>query len=62
LFGIRLSDPVNEKVRVVDFLVALVIMINHQLTNSPRGRSILRKIPQQLLRFYLYALKGLQIW
>lgn len=62
LFGIRLSDPVNEKVRVVDFLVALVIMINHQLTNSPRGRAILRVIPQRILRLYLYALKGLQIW
>lgn len=62
LFGIKLSDPVNEKVRVVDYLVAMVIIFNFHLTSSPRGRALVRKIPKPVLKGYLYFLKGLQIW
>ena len=62
LFGIKLSDPVNERVRAIDFLVAVVIMFNYNLTATARGRAILRRIPKPILKIYLYFIKGLQIW
>lgn len=62
LFGIKLSDPVKEKVRGVDFLVAVVIMFNYRLTASAKGRGFLSKVPKPILKLYLYFLKGLQIW
>jgi coenzyme F420 hydrogenase subunit beta len=62
LFGIKLSEPVSEKVRLVDLLVAVVIILNYRLTISTRGRALLRKIPKPILKIYLYLFKGLQIW
>lgn len=60
--GIKLSDPVDEKIRLVDFLVALVILFNYRLTASYRGREILQKLPRPVIKLYLYFLKGLEIW
>ena len=60
--GIKISDPVEEKIRMVDFLVALVLVFNYRLTTSYRGREMLQKLPKPVLKLYLYFLKGLQIW
>lgn len=60
--GIKLSDPVDEKIRLVDFLVALVLMFNYRLTTSSRGREALHRLPKPVIKLYLYFLKGLEIW
>jgi coenzyme F420-reducing hydrogenase beta subunit len=62
LLGIKLNPPAEEKVRVIDFLVAYVILFNYRLTTTQRGRAFLRKLPKPVIMFYLYFLKGLEIW
>jgi coenzyme F420-reducing hydrogenase beta subunit len=62
LLGIKITPPIEEKVRVVDFLVAYVILFNYRMTTTPQGRALLRKVPKQAILFYLYFLKGLEIW
>ena len=60
--GLKVSEPVDEKVRVIDFLVAIVIIFNYRLTTSYRGRALLEKLPKPVIKIYLYFLKGLEIW
>lgn len=62
LLGLKISGRVEDKVRLVDFLVALVVIINYKFTTTQLGRAALERIPKPLLKIYLYFLKGLEIW
>ena len=61
LLGIKISDPVHERVRPIDFLVALFILINFRITSNTRGRTVLRRLPKPLIKLYLYFLKALEV-
>jgi coenzyme F420-reducing hydrogenase beta subunit len=61
LLGLKVSDPVHERVRLIDFLIAIVILFNYRLTTTPRGRLLVGSVPKQLIKLYLYALKALEI-
>ena len=58
---INVSDPVHERVRLVDFLVAFIILINFRVTSFSKGRSILRRLPKPVIKLYLYFLKALEV-
>jgi len=62
LFGLPLTEPVKERVRLVDYLLALVILFNYRLTSTANGRMLVGRIPKQAIKLYLYFLKALQVW
>jgi coenzyme F420-reducing hydrogenase beta subunit len=61
LLGINISDPVHERVRLVDFLIAYIILLNYRWTTTIRGRLEVERIPKFLIKLYLYALKALEV-
>ena len=61
LWGVKVSDPVNERVRLVDYLVAAVILFNYRWTSTPKGRVLVGRLPRPLIKLYLYALKALEV-
>lgn len=61
LLGITLSDTVHEHVRVVDFMIAYVTMLNYRWTTTVRGRLMVSRIPKLLIKLYVYALKALEV-
>ena len=61
LFKMNIADPVNDKVRLIDFLVALVVISNYRLSNSNQGWKIISKLPKQVVKGYLYFLRALEL-
>lgn len=60
LFGEKIKDTVNEKVRLQDYIVALMILFNERISRSTVGRKIIFSIPRPILKLYLYVLKFLE--
>jgi coenzyme F420-reducing hydrogenase beta subunit len=61
ILGIPVGDPVHERVRINDFLVAFLIMLNYKWTTTASGRLNVGRIPKPILKLYLYALKALEV-
>ncbi|MAT43063.1 MAG: coenzyme F420 hydrogenase [Anaerolineaceae bacterium] len=61
LLGIKIADTVNEKVRLVDLLIAFVILFNYKLSNTAKGRKLIARTPKKIIKLYLYFLKALEI-
>lgn len=61
LLGENIKDQVHEKVRLVDFLVAFLLMLNHKITEKEWGKKLVFWLPGPLLRLYLYFIKGLEV-
>ncbi len=61
MLGMKIKDSVNEKVRFVDWLVALIAMSNEMTSRSKIGRGFLLMLPRPVLRLYLYVFKGLEL-
>lgn len=59
--GIKISDTVNEKVRIVDWLIAYIILFNYKLSTTTRGRKIISRLPKKIIKLYLYFLKALEV-
>ncbi len=62
LLGLPLNEPVKEKVRLVDYLIALIILFNFRLTSTAGGRMLVGRIPKQVIKLYLLFFKALQVW
>lgn len=60
LFGLRIKDKVNEKVRWNDYLIALIAISNQKLSATRFGRRLIMMVPRRLIRLYLYFFKGLE--
>jgi coenzyme F420-reducing hydrogenase beta subunit len=60
LLGENIKDEVKEKVRVIDFLVAFLLMMNHKLTERQWGKKLVFLIPRPIIKLYLYFIKGLE--
>lgn len=60
LFGIKLKDPVGQKVKWHSYVNAFITLANLRLSESPRGRRIIFAIPRPLIRAYLVFKKGLE--
>lgn len=61
LFGEKIKDPLGEKVRPVDFLVAFFLMLNHKITKKDWGQKLVFWLPRPLIKLYLYFIKGLEV-
>lgn len=60
--GFRISDPVAERVRLVDFLIACILLYNFRMTLSAKGRARLKRVRRPIIKLYLYLLKALEVW
>jgi coenzyme F420 hydrogenase subunit beta len=61
LLGEKIKDEVNEKVRIVDFIVAFLLMMNYKITTKKWGIKIVSWLPRPIIKLYLYFIKGLEI-
>ncbi|MFZ3070949.1 MAG: Coenzyme F420 hydrogenase/dehydrogenase, beta subunit C-terminal domain [Anaerolineaceae bacterium] len=59
--GEKIDDPVHEKVRWSDYLVAYTILKNYQLTQTEEGRQRVVRMSKNVIKLRLYALKALEI-
>jgi len=60
LFGEKIPDTVQAKVRLVEYLIAAIALSNYRLSRSEIGKRILFAIPRPVLRLYLYLFKALE--
>jgi coenzyme F420 hydrogenase subunit beta len=60
-FGIKIADRVGDHVRLVDFVIAMIIMANYRLSNTYGGRKLLGRLPKPVIKIYLYLLKALEV-
>jgi coenzyme F420-reducing hydrogenase beta subunit len=61
LLGIKIADTVQERVRLVDFLIAFIILFNFRLSTTVKGRAFISRLPRKIIKLYLYFLKFLEI-
>ncbi|PKO04242.1 MAG: hypothetical protein CVU41_18065 [Chloroflexi bacterium HGW-Chloroflexi-3] len=61
LLGIKIADTVHERVRLVDFLIAFIILFNFRLSTTVKGRAFISRLPRKIIKLYLYFLKALEI-
>lgn len=59
-FGVKLKDTVREPVRWHQRLNAWLTFVNMRISESPRGRRLLFRVPRRLIKTYLYFKKGLE--
>lgn len=59
-FGEDIPDSVHAHVRLVDYLIAAVVLLNYRISRSAFGKKIIFAIPKPLLKLYLYFFKGLE--
>ena len=60
LFGIKIKDKVNERVRWNDYLVAFFALFNERFTSTRLGARLIMQVPRPLIRCYLYLFKALE--
>lgn len=60
LFGEKIEDHVQERVRWNDYIVAFIALFNERISRSPRMQGIIMKVPRPLIKLYLYFMKGLE--
>jgi coenzyme F420-reducing hydrogenase beta subunit len=60
LFGYRIRDTVQERVRWNDWLAAVIVLFNERWSRTGWGRWVIFRLPRPLLKAYLVLLKGLE--
>lgn len=60
LLGMEIRDTVNERVRINDFMVALIVLYNEKLSRSKFGQMIISVTPRFILKLNLYFMKALE--
>ena len=58
--GVRIKDTVHARVRWNDLLAAHLILINHRLSQNPRTRDWIFRVPRAIVYAYFLFLKFLQ--
>lgn len=59
--GIKVADTVQERVRLVDFLIAYIILYNYKISSTPKGQRFIARLPRKVIKLYLYFLKALEV-
>lgn len=59
-FGIDIKDELHNKVRLVDYLIALIALTNQRFSATKLGKRIIPMLPRPLVKLYLYFFKGLE--
>ena len=62
LLGMKIKDSVNERVKLVEYPVAFIALMNEKISRSRTGRRILFAMPRPVIRAYLYLFKGLELF
>ena len=60
LFGIKIKDPVQQRVRAVEFLAACMALANEKFSRSVAGQRVIRALPRPILKLALYFMKALE--
>lgn len=60
LFGVRIKDRTDARVRLVDYAIAFIALLNERVSRTRIGRAIILRAPHPVIRLYLYLLKGLE--
>ncbi len=60
IFGFNIKDEVNERVGIVNFLIASIILLNKKISQSRIGWNIIQKTPRIIIKLYLYFFKALE--
>ncbi|MCZ7541262.1 MAG: Coenzyme F420 hydrogenase/dehydrogenase, beta subunit C-terminal domain [Anaerolineae bacterium] len=60
LFGVRIKDRTDARVRLVDYAIAFIALLNERLSRTRIGRAVILRAPRPVIRLYLYLLKGLE--
>lgn len=60
LFGLKIKDRVNERVRFVDYLIAFIALLNYRVARTAWGRRLIMLLPRPVVRWYLMFFKGLE--
>lgn len=60
LFGLHIKDRVGARVRLPDYAVAFLALLNERVSRTRRGRKLILKLPKPVIRAYLYLLKALE--
>jgi len=61
VFGDRFKDPVHARVRLPEYLVALMALGNQKLSRTKLGRKLILATPKPILKAYLYFFKILEL-
>ncbi len=60
LFGVRIKDRTDARVRPVDYAIAFIALLNERASRTRIGRAVILRAPRPVIRLYLYLLKGLE--
>jgi coenzyme F420-reducing hydrogenase beta subunit len=60
LFGVRIKDRTDARVRLVDYAIAFIALLNERSSRTRIGRAVILRAPRPVIRLYLYLLKGLE--
>lgn len=60
LFGVRIKDRTDARVRPVDYAIAFIALLNERVSRTRIGRAVILRAPRPVIRLYLYLLKGLE--
>jgi coenzyme F420-reducing hydrogenase beta subunit/polysaccharide pyruvyl transferase WcaK-like protein len=60
MFGEKIHDAINEKVRLWDYLIAWMMIFNEKVSRSVIGRKLIFAVPRPILKLYIYFVKFLE--
>ena len=61
-FGMKFKPVSEEKPTLLEKAIACVILFNFSLSHSKKWQGIIPRLPKFIIKLYLYAFKGLQIF
>ena len=59
-FGVEINDSLHCKARLIDLMVAAVVLFNYRVSRSLRSIRVIMSVPRPLMKFYLYIFKALE--
>ena len=61
-FGMNFKPVSEDKPTLLEKAIAWVILLNFSISHSKKWSGIISRLPKFIIKFYLYAFKGLQIF
>ena len=62
LFGFRINDRVHERVRLIDYPVAFICLMNERFSRTATGQRLIKAMPAPFIRAYAYFFKALELF
>ena len=61
ILGIEIPEITKEKVGILDYLIAFIMLINYKMSTSSTGRKMILWTPRFIIKIYLYFFAGLKV-